>query len=279
MTEDASIKGAGLSFVGNHREENQDAIRLYTHVPETALLQNGYLLAVADGMGGCAHGDVASNLALDVFFNAFYGETGGKVGAALKSAVQQANVAVQREAARLGSVRMGTTLSAVNIVGAQLHIAHVGDSRVYLARGGRALCLTDDHTQVGELVRMKLLTADKLRTHERRSVLLRAVGIDLFVQPDITQHALQPDDYIVLCTDGIWSVIEDDEIGGIVREAREPAAINEWLVGEAMRRDSDDNASVITIHVRQVPQAAANVPNNRAWNLGKLFNKRRFAGA
>ncbi len=267
-----AIHAAGLSTVGSYRDENQDAIRLHTSIPETAVNGQGYLLGVADGMGGCEHGAIASLLALDTFFNAYYAETAGKAQAVLKSAVQQANVAVQRESARLGSVRMGTTLSAVTIIGNRLFVTHVGDSRVYLVRRGHATCLTDDHTQVGDLVRKKLITEDKLRTHERRSVLNRAIGIQLFVQPDITVHTLHAGDHLVLCTDGIWSVVEDAEFGQIVHEAHEPERISERLIDEAMQRDSDDNASVITVHVRDIPHEAP--ANGKPQGLSKLFSRR-----
>ncbi|MBE2269268.1 MAG: serine/threonine-protein phosphatase [Anaerolinea sp.] len=269
--------GAGLSVVGNYREENQDAFRLPSHVPESALIDHGYLWGIADGMGGYAHGGIASNLALDVFFDAFYAASSGKA-AAFKSAVQQANVAVQREAARLGMVRMGTTLTAVHLLGGRLSVTHIGDSRVYLVRGGQAVCLTQDHTQVGDLVRMKLLPPEKVRTHERRSHLNRAIGIQLFVQADITEHSIQPDDYLVLCTDGVWSVIEDDEFAQFVHAESEPERINERLIAEALARDSDDNASAITIHIREIPHESASAPTGKGWSLGKLFNKRRFAG-
>ncbi len=279
MPEDTAIDGAGLSFVGNYREDNQDAIRLHTDLSETASSRLGYLWGIADGMGGCDHGGIASTLALDTLFSAYYAETSGKPQAALKSAIQQANVAVQREAARLGSVRMGTTLSSVAIIGNQLHIAHIGDSRVYLVRDGQSTCLTADHTQVGDMVRMKLLSPDKIRTHDRRSVLNRAIGIQLIVQPDITQHTLQPEDYLVLCTDGVWSVIQDAEFGQIVHEEHHPSSINERLIAEAMKRDSDDNASVITIHLRAIPEQTQTASPGKFWSLGKLFNRRGLAGA
>lgn len=275
--EDTSILGSGLSFVGKYRDDNQDAIRISQPVLDDASYRYGYLFGIADGMGGYSHGGVASVTALTTFFEMFYSGTAGKSHQNLRQAMQHANMAVFQASQRLGSVRMGTTLSVVNILGNQLHIAHIGDSRVYLVRGRQVTCLTNDHTQVGELVRMKLLTPDKLRTHEQRSVLNRCVGMQLFVQVDISQAVLQSDDYIILCTDGVWAVIEDQEFLEIVHAVRDPALISERLIAEAMERDSDDNASAITIHIRQIPQGetAANERPGLSQTLKKWF----FPGA
>src|SRR5262249_587496 len=152
---------------------------------------------------------VASATALNVFFETFYGSDSKKIGQTMRSAIQSANVGVFQQAQKMG--RMGTTLTAVNLAGNKLHIAHIGDSRAYLIRNGKASCLTNDHTMVGELVRMRVLTPDKVRTHAQRSKLEKCLGIELFIQPDITEIALMPNDIIILCTDGVWSVIEDDE--------------------------------------------------------------------
>jgi PPM family protein phosphatase len=184
--EDTAILGSGLSFVGKYRDDNQDAIRILHPAQDDARHAQGYLFGIADGMGGYSHGGVASVTALTTFFEMFYSGTPGKSPQNLRQAMQHANIAVYQASQRLGAVRMGTTLSVVNILGSQLHIAHVGDSRAYLVRGHQVTCLTNDHTQVGELVRMKLLTPDKLRQHEQRSVLNRCVGMQLFVQADIS---------------------------------------------------------------------------------------------
>lgn len=274
---DAPIEGAGLSFIGSTREENQDAIRLQPTVSDSILSEYGYLYGVADGMGGYEHGGIASTVALEVFFDAFYASAPGKSAAALKSAMQQANTAVQRESVRLGSVRMGTTLSAVNIVGSQLFISHVGDSRVYLVRGRHTTCLTDDHTRVGEMVRMKLIPPSSVRHHDQRSVLNRALGTQLFVQPDVTQHTIHAGDTLILCTDGVWSVIEDEEFGHIVHQEREPARINQRLIDESVARESDDNASAITIHIHGLPAVAVQAENSKLRGLSKLLNIKRFA--
>src|SRR5258707_8714271 len=104
---------------------------------------------------------------------------------------------------------MGTTLTAAYVYGDVLYLAHVGDSRAYLIRDGRSICLTSDHTTVGDMVRSNLISSDKIRTHAQRSILTKSVGTALFVQPDIIQQRLREGDRLVLCSDGVWSVIED----------------------------------------------------------------------
>lgn len=254
MTDLPSVVSHGHSHVGKYREENQDSIRIQE--TENAA-SHGFLYAIADGMGGYSHGGVASVLALDTFFDTFYAGQAAKSANNLKNAVQNANLAVYQAAHRLGAVRMGTTLSAVNIIGNQLHIAHVGDSRVYLIRDGKATCLTRDHTSVGDMVKMKVLTPDKVRTHEQRSVLNKCIGIQLFVQPDIQRFAIEPDDMLILCSDGVWSVIEDDEFARFAHDMRKPDQLNHLLIDLAMERDSDDNVSSVVVQVHQVTATAS----------------------
>ena len=118
---------------------------------------------------------------------------------------------------------MGTTLTAVGIRGRRLWIAHAGDSRAYLVRHGRSRCLTEDHTAVGDLVRMNIISKDKVRTHAHRSILTRAVGLGMFLQPDVLSMRLQAGDRMVLCSDGLWSSIEDEEIGSLAAQASTPS--------------------------------------------------------
>lgn len=243
------IESVGVSQVGVVREDNQDAIRLSLPELEPAA-GRGCLYAVADGMGGYAHGGVASALALEKFFDAFYAGGSNPIAQTLRRGVEDANLAVYQTAQRLKAGRMGTTLTAAAICGRRLHLAHVGDSRAYLVRGGRARCLTADHTRVGELVRMKVLTADKVRTHAQRSILTKCVGLELFVQPDLQELALCEDDRLILCSDGVWSVIEDDEFAACARLGGGAGALGQRLIDLALERRSDDNVSVVVVHVR-----------------------------
>lgn len=272
------VASNGKSHTGKYREENQDTIRIHEPLDEQSIASHGHVYAIADGMGGYSHGAVASSVALETFFDAFYSAKSGKPAQNLRNAINQANLAVFQMAQRLGAVRMGTTLSAVNLIGNQLFLSHIGDSRIYLVRQGKATCLTQDHTTVGDLVRMRILTPDKVRTHEQRSILNKCIGIELFIQPDISQITLHQDDVIILCCDGVWSVIQDDEFAGFSNNISNPESLAQTLIDLAMERDSDDNVSSIVVRVEQLAPASEMVnAEGHTWSLGQ-FLRQRFSG-
>lgn len=245
------VDAYGLSDVGKVREDNQDSIRCF-QAEDPIAAPHGHTFALADGMGGYEHGGVASATALEVFFDSVYGAKASQPMSKLKTAVQTANLGVYQKAQRMGSVRMGTTLTAANLLGNQLYVAHVGDSRLYLIRNGKATCLTNDHTTVGELVRMKVLSPDKVRTHNQRSVLNKCLGVDMFVQPDVNQFPVQDDDILILCSDGVWALVQDHEFAEIASATTDMAALSAALVALAQDRDSDDNTSVVAVRVQRV---------------------------
>ncbi|HTX19292.1 MAG TPA: protein phosphatase 2C domain-containing protein [Bacteroidota bacterium] len=259
----ADIVSYTFSHVGKVREDNQDSVRLCD--PADALTSaDGHLYGLADGMGGYAHGGVASSLALETFFETFYAANGVPPAQKLKVGVQNANLSVYQTAHRLGAGRMGTTLTAVNIVGRTLFVAHVGDSRAYLVRDHVSKCLTNDHTRVGELVRMKVLAPEKVRNHSQRSMLEKCLGVELFVQPDIFKLQVQEGDVIILCSDGVWGVIEDDEFATFVEE-REPSDLCKDVVDFAMERGSDDNLSMVALYLRRLAPTVAKHESDNRW--------------
>jgi len=264
------VESSGLTHIGPVREDNQDAIRLPgPHYPA----ERGLLYAVADGMGGYANGQIASALALDTLYQAYYQDRDASAEKSLKRSVESANMAVYQAALNLAAGRMGTTLTAAAILGKQLFLGHVGDSRAYLIRGNHASCLTNDHTTVGDLVRMKVLTPNKVRTHAQRSVLNKAIGLGLFVRPDVTSVELRIDDRLILCSDGLWTVIEDDEFAQLADQVRGVQDLAQRLIDLALERDTDDNLSVIVIRIRHVGSASVRAgPGNRGW-LGSLQNR------
>ncbi len=172
------IESGGLSVVGPVREDNQDSIHL-SH--DEHPFGPGLLFAIADGMGGYAHGGVASLLALESFSTSGFSKW-LPISKTIQRGVEAANLQVYQKAQQLDAGRMGTTLTAAYVFGEMLYLAHVGDSRAYLIRDGRSICLTADHTTVGDMVRSKLISSNKIRTHAQRSVLTKSVGTALFVQ-------------------------------------------------------------------------------------------------
>jgi serine/threonine protein phosphatase PrpC len=254
------VEFAGRTDIGSVREENQDTIRL----PDDSVPEGrGLLLALADGMGGLAHGKLASSIAVDALFEAYYGDK-APVPRSIGRGVESANSKVFGAAQGERASRMGTTLTAAVVRDAELWIAHVGDSRAYLVRDGKAVTLTNDHTTVGDLVRMKLLSPDKVRAHAQRSMLNRAVGLGLFVKPDVTRTRLLNGDRVLICSDGVWSVIEDEEIGAIVSSAKVVDELCESLIATAIERGSDDNVSAIAIKID-----LEEPPEPRAKEIGK----------
>ncbi len=268
------IEFSGLSHIGPVREDNQDTIRL----PDAHLsAERGCLYAVADGMGGYAHGRLASTLALEKLFEAFYDTRAWPAPRALRRGVEAANLGVYKAAQNLGAGRMGTTLTAAGVIGRKLYLAHVGDSRAYLIRDGRALCLTQDHTTVGDLVRMKVLSPDKVRTHAQRSVLTKGIGLGLFVQPDISEHALKEGDRLILCSDGVWSMIQDEEFAELAVQANGAHVLSQSLIELALARQTDDNASAIAVHIHGLSPSAENAGGRKrsVWPLRNWLSRRQ----
>lgn len=268
VSDTPEIESHGICRPGKVREDNQDAIRFCR--PDDLTLRYGPLYGIADGMGGYAHGGIASSLALETFFDTFYRSNGISVPQKLKLGVQNANMGIYQAARRLGVPRMGTTLTAVNLVGGTLNLVHIGDSRAYLIRDNVARCLTNDHTRVGDMVRLRMLSPEKVRTHAQRSVLNKCLGVDLFVQPDITNVHVHAGDIIVLCTDGVWSVVEDVEFADLAAYSAGPEDLSRRIYELAMSRESDDNLSVIALYIRRLPAAHPPDESSPAWPMRLL---------
>ncbi len=271
-TDAVEIESHSLSHVGKVRRDNQDAVRLCDPSDEFSA-GVGHLYGIADGMGGYAHGGVASSLALQTFFETFYAANGVSPLQKFRVSIQNANLSVYQTAQRMAAGRMGTTLTAVNIIGKKIYIGHVGDSRAYLIRGNKSTCLTNDHTRVGELVRMRVLSPEKVRTHSQRSVLEKCLGLTLFVQPDIFQVPVQEEDVIVLCTDGVWSVVEDNEFAHLANDAKSAKDLSQRIFDLAMNRDSDDNLSIVVLYLRHLTDVGATEERKRFWTLPNIFRR------
>ncbi len=271
--EPAEIDSHSFTDVGRFREDNQDAVRL-CNPDDDFTAAAGHLYGVADGMGGYAHGGVASTLALETFFSTFYASNGASPFEKFRVSIQNANLSVYQTSQRMGVGRMGTTLTVANIIGRTLYIGHIGDSRAYLIRDNKATCLTKDHTRVGELVRMRMLPPEKVRTHSQRSILNKCLGINIFVQPDIFKITVQNGDVVVLCTDGVWSVIEDEEFAQLTKSTKDPEDLNRQISKLVMERESDDNLSAIALNLRSLAMHETTNRKEPLWDLGKIF--RRF---
>jgi len=259
--------------VGPIREDNQDSIHLSE---DEHPFGAGLLFAIADGMGGYAHGGVASLLALESFSSTLASQNSSSIPKALQRGVEAANLRVYQKAQQLDAGRMGTTLTAAYVFGDMLYLTHVGDSRAYLIRDGRAICLTADHTTVGDMVRSKIISADKIRTHAQRSVLTKSVGIALFVQPDIIQQKLKEGDHIILCSDGVWSVLEDEEFARVANDQLSVKEMSRALVELALAHETDDNASVVIFQLVKLIPVSSQPESQKEKNSGWFQKLRKF---
>ena len=208
------------------------------------------LYLVADGMGGHTAGQVASEMAAEAALRAVRTLQGASASLAekLRYAVTSANREIYQTGRQQPELAgMGTTLVAVLVLEGRVALAHVGDSRAYLVRGGRIRQLTDDHSVVGELLRRREISEDAAREHPHRHVLTRALGVRPAVEPDLAELSPEPDDVFVLCSDGLTVHVEDDEIGEHVIGAADPDACVESLVDLANARGGDDNITVLVL--------------------------------
>ena len=146
---------------------------------------------------------------------------------------------------------MGTTLTTAYLLGNKLIVAHVGDSRAYLLRDGTVTCLTRDHTVVGDMVRLKVLTPDKIRTHTQRSVLTKGIGLNPFVTPDISQYTVKNGDALILCSDGLWSEVSNDVIKDALLEKNIENSLEE-LVGMVLNAGAPDNITGIVFRISEI---------------------------
>jgi len=243
---------------GNLRGQNEDA-----HIAE----QN--LFAVADGMGGHNAGEVASAMAIEHLRGIALG--GVSSAEAFAQVVRNLNGAIYTSATSTTDQRgMGTTLTAAALLAptenvdqpSQIVIANVGDSRTYLLRSGELRQISVDHSYVQELVTEGLLTVDEARTHPRRNIVTRALGIDEQVSVDTWTIPMFDGDRFMLCSDGLVDEVPLDEITELMREHSAPQLIAERLVTAAKRHGGRDNITVIVVDVNinaAAPEVVADI--------------------
>ncbi len=208
---------------------------------------------VADGMGGHAAGEVASEMAGQIIareLGNFRGQPDPEIARRLFKAVQSANGAIYRRTLVEQDKRgMGTTATALILFPLRYLIAQVGDSRAYLLRNGRLQQLTKDHSYVQEQVDAGVLTPEQARTHPYANVITRCVGSNEDVVPDIYFGALEPGDVLLLASDGLTGMIEDDQLQCLLESGDEPDAVVRRMIADANRRGGLDNITAIVIRI------------------------------
>ena len=251
QTQTSSFTLGVLSDVGRKRSNNEDNYWVPPRDFNAELLKaRGYLCLVADGMGGHAKGEVASQMAVDLIPQLYYADTDMNFAASLNRAFRRANDEVFNAGRDADKAGMGTTVVATIAWLDQVIVAHVGDSRIYLISQGQCKPLTRDHSQVQELVDQGLLTPEQARTHPYHNVITRAIGVFAETEPEINQVAWQPGDALLLCSDGLTNLVSDAEIGEIVSKFP-PQKAAEQLIALANKRGGPDNITAIICRNQQ----------------------------
>ena len=239
-----------ISDRGPARERNED--RCGAFVAETAetRAERGRLFVVADGMGGHAAGDVAATLVLETLPAAYYGGAWRGAGNTLRSAISAANQVIERDAAVDPARRdMGAAVVAAALVGPCATVAHVGDARAYRVRGGIAQRLTVDHSWVQEQLDAGRITEEEARAHPYRGAMTRALSTGAYAEPDIGEWRLEPEDVLLLCSDGVCGPLSDAELAQIVETAADATQGARTLVDHAIAAGGTDNLSAIVVRV------------------------------
>lgn len=246
---------AQASDCGRVRDHNEDYLGyVLPEVPEKGQT-HGWLFVLADGVGGQAKGEVASRLAVETLLAGFRRAAGSEqLRSLLPRLVQAANEKVFETglASQPGGVAMATTLVACALRFDRVVVSHVGDSRCYSVRHGRATALTRDHTVVGEQARLGLISARGAAEAENRHILTRSLGKGMFVGVDTSDHLLLSGDVLLLCSDGLHGAIPADEMADIVTRNTDLNVAASELIDTANERDGADNVSVQLIRIRSV---------------------------
>ena len=245
------------SDFGKIRTNNEDAMGSFIPSSRQQARSHGYLFAVADGVGGMDLGEVASSTAITVMAEEFgKAQAGTMLISLLPRLIQHANAAVHdcTLASEYRGKKMATTLVACALRYDQAIVSHIGDSRCYLVRNGKARQVTQDHTLVNEQRKMGLITADEIADSDSRHVLIRSLGPEMFVSPDTSAITLQPGDILVLSTDGLHDEMKEDMIAEIVSQKKDMNEIARELVAKAVEIDGGDNTTAQVIRVRSVEQ-------------------------
>jgi protein phosphatase len=243
------------SDFGKVRTNNEDAMGSFIPASRRQARTHGYLFVVADGVGGMDLGEVASATAISVMTEEFAkSQSGTMLMSLLPRLIQHANAAVHdcTLAAEYRGKRMATTLVACALRFDQAIVSHVGDSRCYLVRNGKANQITRDHTWVNEQRKMGLIAANEMAESASRHVLLRSLGPEMFVSPDTTVTTLQVGDVMVLCSDGLHDEMREDEIAAIASQSKSIDEVARELVSRAVEIDGNDNTTAQVIRVRSV---------------------------
>lgn len=242
---------AALTDVGRQRTNNEDAYLYWEPESDQEFRRKGRIAIVADGMGGYEGGQEASRVAVETVRHVYDRDFADNPSQALLTALLAAHDNIQRYAVEHPEFQgMGTTCTGLAIVDHKLYFGHVGDSRLYVVRPDAIARLTRDHSYVGRLVESGIVRSEDAQSHPQRHILTAALGSGKELEPDVSEHPveMQTGDKILLCTDGLWSVVTEPELADVVR-SNPPAQACRTLVDLALERGGPDNVTVLVLHI------------------------------
>ncbi len=238
------VESSQLSDVGLKRRYNEDYVGFYEPGSSAKLGTHGRLYVLADGVGGAAAGEIASQYAVKKIIHTYYQSANGEPGALLQQAIEGANADVYAKNLDQPDHReMATTVVAAVVHGDELIVANVGDSRAYLVRKEAIEQITEDHSLVAEMISDGSITAEQAETHPYRNVILRSIGAHENVKVDLFFRRLEPNDIFILCSDGLTRHVNKDELADIIRRYP-PAEAARQLVKLSNERGGYDNITV-----------------------------------
>lgn len=239
------LHAVGITDIGNVRTENQDSFTIQSAPCSTN--GNSLLAVVADGVGGGKAGNIASKIVVDVLTD-IYRVNEGNPQEVIRRAIEAANALILERSRNDELCRgMATTCTAMLVKGDTVVIGHVGDSRAYRIRGGEIVHLTEDHTIPRKLFRDGLITEEEIESHPQGNALTNAVGCRSMIDVDITSYEMNELDTYIICSDGLYKYLSDEEFKGIASKAGIEAA-PEQFINLAKERGGDDNISVVVVH-------------------------------
>ena len=269
----------GVTDHGRRRSQNQDCVLCYTLSRGTT---PAGLYAVADGMGGQRAGEVASQIAVDTVHDDLGQYLDLRIGSApasgsdvvtarldetpmeqnggsgdlsmvdvLTATMQRCNQRIRDHGQQYPeNAGLGSTLTLAMVTGDLALIGNIGDSRTYMVRDGTIRSLTQDHSLVGSLVRQGLISEDDVYRHPHRNLIYNALGTRADAKPDVVMQRLQAGDILVLCSDGLWEMVRDEDIRAAVESLNDPAQAAQLLVDAANANGGVDNISVVVVRVQ-----------------------------
>lgn len=254
------IKFGVKTDLGRIRENNEDKFDFYEPEDPTLLAARGCLFAVADGMGGHAAGQIASELALKNLVQCYYDSPTDDIPTSLLEALSSANEVVHNVSLMVPERNgMGTTITAAVVAEDRVYVGQVGDSRAYLVRDGEIRQVTFDHSWVAEQVRFGILTPEEAEASPLRNVITRAIGTQSYVEPDVFIEEVHVGDVWVLCSDGLTGHVQDDEIR-LIASSQPPTEAARQLIELANSRGGRDNITVFVFSIRDIVGAGG--PNS-----------------